>query len=189
MALKTKPRNQLDRVAWIDAAIDVLGEAGLDGVRIEVLAKRCRVTKGSFYWHFKDRNELLGAILNVWKESRIEDVRKHTRVDDGKVRAQICRLLEIYGGSTNRRGMTIELAVRDWARRDSQAAMVVAEVDEARLQYTQNLFVAAGLPRREAASRSLLVYTYTFGLSLMNFERSKIEPLKEWIAEYIVGEG
>ena len=68
------PRVQLDRENWIDGAIDVLAREGLSGLRIEVLAKRYGVTKGSFYWHFKDRQDLLTAMLSHWKEGRIRDI-------------------------------------------------------------------------------------------------------------------
>ena len=185
MATKTKPRTQLDRIAWIEAGTDVLAEEGVDGVRVEVLAKRCGVTKGSFYWHFKDRDDLLDAVLETWKQGRVDDVRKQMHAEPGKARDQIYRVIELYGGGPNRRGMEIELAVRDWARRDARAAAVAAEVDEARLKYTAELFLACGLPAREAASRSLLVYAYTFGLSLMHHDRADIGPLKAWIADHI----
>jgi AcrR family transcriptional regulator len=81
------PRQQLDREAWIKAALDILAEKGLDGIRVEVLAKRLRVTKGSFYWHFKDRRDLLDAVLETWKEGRIKDIQKQTRA----VPARNCR--------------------------------------------------------------------------------------------------
>ena len=68
------PRVQLDRENWIESATDVLAREGLGGLRIEVLAKRCGVTKGSFYWHFKDRQDLLTAILEHWQEGRIRDL-------------------------------------------------------------------------------------------------------------------
>ena len=59
------PRTQLDRKGWIEAAIDVLADQGVEGMRVEVLAKSFGVTKGSFYWHFKDRQDLFNAVLNA----------------------------------------------------------------------------------------------------------------------------
>ena len=63
MAKSEAPRQQLGRATWIKAALDILAGKGLDGIRVEVLAKRLKVTKGSFYWHFKDRRDLLDAVL------------------------------------------------------------------------------------------------------------------------------
>ena len=79
-------RTQLDPARWVDTAIDLLASEGVTGLRVEVLAKRCGVTKGSFYWHFKDRQALLDAVLLRWQEGRIRDIEKTTSVSPGKER-------------------------------------------------------------------------------------------------------
>ncbi|MCB1959925.1 MAG: TetR/AcrR family transcriptional regulator [Rhodocyclaceae bacterium] len=162
-----KSRAQLDRNAWIVAAIDLLATGGVAGLRVELLAKHLKVTKGSFYWHFKDRNDLLHAILDTWKEGRIRDVVKQTRAVPGNEVTQLHHVIEVYSASRSRKGMMIELAVRDWARHDRAAAMVVEAVDTARLNCTRELYLACGLSAAEASSRSLLLYAYVFGASLM----------------------
>lgn len=183
---RAKTRVTLDRTAWTQAAIDALADEGLAGLRVEVLAKRCGVTKGSFYWHFRDRQELLDAVLAHWKEGRMRDAAKQAISEAGKERDQLVHVIDLYSSSRNRRGIQIELAVRDWARRDPKAAAVVEEVDLWRLQNAKELFVAAGMPEAEAASRSLLLYAYSFGLSLMIFDRfDDAAALRSTIAEFI----
>lgn len=186
------PRTQLDRNDWVEAAIDVLAKEGVTGLRVEVLAKCCGVTKGSFYWHFKDRQDLLQAVLARWKEGRIRDIEKMTTVTPGKERDQLHYAIEVYGASRNRKGMSIELAVRDWARHDALAAGIVEEVDLYRLECTRKLFVASGMSDAEAKSRSLLLYACVFGLSLMHYAPfdDNLGDLKLRIAERIVsGQG
>ncbi|QSI75066.1 MULTISPECIES: TetR/AcrR family transcriptional regulator [Niveibacterium] len=180
-------RPPLDRKAWIQAATDALAEEGLAGLRVEVLAKRCGVTKGSFYWHFRDRQELLDEVLNLWKEGRIRDVSKQARGEPGKPLEQLVRVIDVYSSSRNRRGIQIELAVRDWARRDPKAAKAVEEVDQWRLKLGKDLFIASGMEAREAASRSLLLYAYSFGLSLMIYEHfdGDVGALRAQIADFI----
>lgn len=182
------PRAQLDPARWIDVAIDVLAKEGVTGLRVEVLAKRCGVTKGSFYWHFKDRQALLDAVLEHWKAGRIRDIEKTTSVAPGAEREQLLFAIELYGASRNRKGMSIELAVRDWARHDPQAATVVESVDLYRLACTRKLFVAGGMSDAEAKSRSLLLYACVFGLSLMHYNGfdDNLADLKQRIAERIV---
>lgn len=182
------PRTQLDRSEWIEAAIDVLSDRGMEGLRVELLAKSLGVTKGSFYWHFKDRQDLFSAVLQIWKEGRIRDIDKQTNAAPGKEREQLAHVIEVYSANRNRKGITIELAVRDWARRDAQAAAVVEEVDTYRLECTRKLFVTSGLSDAEAKSRSLLLYAYVFGQSLMAYDRydPKVIDFKRWIAERIV---
>lgn len=181
-------RTQLDPERWVEIAIDVLAKEGIAGLRIEVLAKRCGVTKGSFYWHFKDRQALLAAVLERWKEGRIRDIEKITTVTPGEERQQLHFAIEVYGASRNRKGMSIELAVRDWARHDTQAAAIVEAVDLYRLECTRKLFVSSGMSDAEAKSRSLLLYACVFGLSLMHYAHfdDNLNDLKQRIAEHIV---
>jgi len=181
-------RTQLDPERWIEIGIDLLAKEGIAGLRIEVLAKRCGVTKGSFYWHFKDRQALLAAILERWKDGRIRDIEKTTAVAPGKERDQLHFAIELYGASRNRKGMAIELAVRDWARHDAQAAAIVESVDLYRLECTRRLFVSSGMSDAEAKSRSLLLYACVFGLSLMHYAHfdDNLNDLKQRIAERII---
>ena len=162
-----KPRIQLDRDAWIAGAIEVLAEEGIAGLRVEVLAKRLKVTKGSFYWHFTDRRDLLLGVLNHWRDGRIRDIIKQTRAQPGRELEQIYHVIDVYSASRSRRGMMIELAVRDWARRDAEAGAIVAEVDDVRLRCARELFLSCGVPIEEASSRCMLLYAYVFGVSLM----------------------
>ncbi|TAH46709.1 MAG: TetR/AcrR family transcriptional regulator [Betaproteobacteria bacterium] len=180
-------RIQLDRQAWIAAAFEVMADEGVAGLRVEVLAKRLKVTKGSFYWHFQDRRDLLMAVLGEWKEGRIRDILKQTRAQPGHELEQIYHAIDVYSTSRNRRGVVIELAVRDWARRDPEAAAIVAEVDDVRLRCTRDLFLACGLSQEEASSRSMLLYAYVFGLSLMLYDTFHVDipRLKRDIADII----
>ncbi|WP_041656183.1 TetR/AcrR family transcriptional regulator [Azoarcus sp. KH32C] len=183
----TKTRVQLDRNAWVQAATEVLAEEGISGLRVEVLAKRLKVTKGSFYWHFQDRRDLLMAVLQVWKEGRIRDIVKQTRAEPGRELQQIYHVIDVYSTSRSRRGAMIELAVRDWARRDSDAAAIVAEVDDWRLRCARELFLACGVPMEEASSRCMLLYAYVFGISLMIYDKfdSDVARVKRDIADLI----
>ncbi len=175
----------LDRSAWIRAATETLAEHGVEGVRVELLAKRLQVTKGSFYWHFKDRADLLMALLEQWRDGRIADIVKQTTAEAGAEHARIFHVIEVYSAARNRKGIRIELALRDWARRDGAAAAVVKEVDATRLDRARRLFLAGGVPDKEATSRSLLLYAYVFGQSMMNYEGPDLPELKRWIAERI----
>ena len=182
-----KPRTPLDRDAWVAGATEVLAEEGIAGLRVEVLAKRLKVTKGSFYWHFTDRRDLLLAVLSHWKEGRIRDIIKQTRAQPGHELAQIYHVIDVYSASRSRRGMLIELAVRDWARRDPEASVIVAEVDDVRLRCARDLFLACGVPMDEASSRCMLLYAYVFGVSLMIYEKfdTDVARLKRDIADLI----
>lgn len=189
MTTERKTRTQLDRNDWIQGATEVLAEKGVDGLRVEVLAKNFGVTKGSFYWHFRDRQDLLDAVLDNWREGRLRDIEKQTSGVAGSALEQIHHVVEVYSANRNRKGMAIELAVRDWARRDARAAAVVEAVDTYRLDCTRKVFTAAGVPDAEARARSILVFAYVFGHSLMAYDRSdpQLPQFRRWITDCIVG--
>jgi AcrR family transcriptional regulator len=180
-------RTQLDRNDWIQAATDILAEHGINGIRVEVLAKTFGVTKGSFYWHFKDRQELLSSVLQTWKEGRVNDIAKQTAISPGDEKAAALKLIEVYSSNRNRKGLQIELAMRDWARHDPETARAVEEVDNVRLANACKVLSAVGLPEREAKARSLLLYAYVFGQSLMFYDSfdANVPDLKQRVAEHI----
>ena len=183
----TPVREALDRTAWIAGSLGIVAQEGIGGLRVESLAKHLGVTKGSFYWHFKDRRDLIDAVLDDWRNSRIRDIRKQTSTEPGKERATLRHTLDIYAAARNRKGISIEATIRLWARQDAKGLAVVEEVDAERLACTRRLFLALGLVPAEAAARSALLYAYVFGFSMMqcgSFDMD-IEQTKRWIAERI----
>jgi len=168
MATNPSKTPRLSRQAWIEAALDALAEGGLNAIRVEALAKRLNVTKGGFYWHFRDRSDLCAAVLEHWRSGRREVIDRQTRLEEGDdPRESLKGLLGLYAAARNEKGRSIELAIRDWARRDTQAAGVVAQVDEYRLERVGGLFKAAGCGDEEALDRAYLFYAYVFGESLL----------------------
>ena len=189
-AAKKKNGSTSDRLGpddWTRAALKAIAENGTANVSIERLARELGATKGSFYWHFKDRRDLLDAVLETWKDGRIRDIQKQTRAVPGEELPRAYHVIEVYSANRNRKGMLIEIAMRDWARRDAAAAAVVEEVDAARLEFGRKGFEARGMPPLEASSRSLLLYAYVFGLSLMSCGKfdADMNEMKRWIADRI----
>lgn len=182
-------RAQTDRDTWVRAATQTLSDSGVDGVKVETLARQIGLTKGSFYWHFKDRRELLDAVLDSWRDGRIEDIGQRTQCAPGGEIAQLHHVIDTYSLARNRRGMGVELAIRDWARHDAHAKEVVDAVDRVRLKCAAALFVAAGRDADEAMNRSLLLYAYVFGLGMMDGERETPRPpaARAFIAGLITG--
>lgn len=156
---RTAASPSLDTAAWIDAAFEMLAEGGIDAVRVDPLAKRLGVTRGSFYWHFKDREALHQAMLKEWRKrasyqigSRIES---RTSAPDERLKQTLA-----LPNSTPRskRAAAIELAIRLWAQRDANAAKAVQHIDRVRLKYYAQLFGEMGLAQPEARKRAFMFY-------------------------------
>jgi AcrR family transcriptional regulator len=159
-------RSRLDAVAWIEAAFEALARDGFDAVRVEPLAQALGVTKGSFYWHFADRDALLAALFARWAEGRVAAIRAETN-SGADARATLYRLIELYARGPNTRGLAIELAIRGLARCDARAAAAVNAVDAERLARVAALFEGLGHKAANAEARAFLFYAFVFGQSLI----------------------
>lgn len=158
---------RVSRGDWIEEALSTLAEAGVDGVKVEPLARRLNVTKGGFYWHFKDRPDLLAAMLETWKTGRIEALHRQVQAAGPLARDRIARLIRIYVSTVNPKGIAIELAIRDWARRDPAAAAAAEVVDAERLGLTTHLYKELGLDDGAASAQAFLMYSFLFGQGLL----------------------
>jgi AcrR family transcriptional regulator len=156
---------------WVEAGFTELARSGVEGVRVEVLAKNLGVTKGGFYRRFADRAALLGAMLERWREGRAASIAQQTSLDGQAPRERLRAVIQLYSERLNPEGMAIELAIRQWARSDENAAAAVASVDAARLKHVAELYRATGLEAEAAEAQAFLFYCFIFGQSLLFVER------------------
>jgi AcrR family transcriptional regulator len=154
--------SKLGRQDWVKMGLAVLAESGVEAVRVEPLAKRMRVTKGSFYWHFKDRNDLLEALLAEWVEIDTHSIIEQVNQIDADPKTKLLRLFELAiaddGLTPGLADGTLEKAIRAWATSDVKVAAVLEQVDQQRLDYTKNLFLEMGFSEAEALARARLAY-------------------------------
>jgi AcrR family transcriptional regulator len=155
---------------WIEAGFNEIARTGVEGVRVEVLAKSLGVTKGGFYRSFKDRAALLEAMLQGWSAGRIAAIEQQTALDGASARDRLRALIRLYSERINPEGMAVELAIRQWARADEAAASAVASVDAARLKNVAELYRATGLAPEAADAQAFLFYCFIFGQSLLFLE-------------------
>jgi AcrR family transcriptional regulator len=156
---------------WIEAGLAEIARSGVDGVRVEVLAKNLGVTKGGFYRRFRDRAALLEGMLQNWSAGRIAAIEQQTSLDGATARDRLKALIRLYSERMNTEGMAVELAIRQWARSDEAAANAVAGVDVARLKNVGHLYRATGLAAEAADAQAFLFYCFIFGQSLLFLER------------------
>ena len=164
----TEAKNTNGHEIWIEAGLKAIGRSGIDGVRVEVLAKGLGVTKGGFYRRFKDRRALLDAMLETWRKGRIALIERHTELGGENAHDRLKSLIKFYSERSNPQGMAIELAIRQWARSDRAAAAAVAAVDDARLKNVEQLYRKQGLGAEDAQAWAVLFYSFIFGQGLLS---------------------
>ena len=155
--------------SWVEAATTVLVDQGIDHVRVDVLAGQLNVTRGSFYWHFRDREDLLRRVLKAWSESSTEQLTRRLAHAHADPREQLRDVISLpFRGRAAAKAARIELAIRAWARRDELARLAVDAADAARIGYHREIFSALGFADEEARQRAFLLYGYEVAESLLH---------------------
>ena len=165
MVMAQGKRESLAAADWTEAALRALARGGLTAVAVEPLAKQLGATKGSFYWHFADRNELLAATLVLWEKRDTDRVIGAIRDADDVV-TRLRNLLHLAfasvpDGSTGPAG-TVELALQASASHPL-VATTLRRVTERRLAFLTQLYTELGLSPARARDRGLLAYTAFLG--------------------------
>jgi AcrR family transcriptional regulator len=172
-ARRGRSSDSLTREDWISGAWDMLGETGIDGVRVEPLARRLGVTKGSFYWHFKERQELLDALLDRWFSIWDNQI-SGAFTDAADPADRIWALFESVIGRVTR-GQTVSL--RMLSHDDPDIARRIEERDRQRLSFLMDQLQEIGFSPDEARVRGQVYQVIMTG----EYLRSGGLPLSERI--------
>ena len=167
------------RSSWIEEGLRALADGGPDGVRIELLARALGVTRGGFYWHFDDRRALLEEILDTWERVSVDEVIERVESEDGDTRAKLWRLSALAASSDE--PLRIDLAVRDWARREQTVADRLQRVDNRRMDYMRSLFAAFCPNEDDVEARCIVFYSLWIGSHFIAADhggRSRADVLK-----------
>ncbi|MEU2351213.1 TetR/AcrR family transcriptional regulator [Modestobacter sp. NPDC049651] len=149
------------RERWVEEGLRALAAGGPDAVRIEVLAAALGVTKGGFYGAFANRDALLEAVLDTWERESTDEVLAQVERAGGDARSRIWRAGTLTFSSD--RLLPIDLAVRDWARRDEAVAARLRRVDGRRMALLRELIGSLCSDPDEVEARSLLAFCLAIG--------------------------
>jgi AcrR family transcriptional regulator len=142
---------------WLRAAEKRLSEHGIESVRIEVLARDLGLSKGSFYWHFRDRGEMLDTLLARWQDGEIDWL----NADGGAGAAT--RWARFVERTVDPGRMRMEVALRAWARADQRVAARVAAVEERKSRLISDVLREIGFAPTAADSWSEVVWVICLG--------------------------
>lgn len=151
-----RPRSRED---WTRAAIRRFRRGGRDAVRVEVLAADLDVTKGSFYWHYRNRAELLDEILAAWEE---ETERGIAAASEEESPAARLRAFFRHVSETERE-YPPDVEILAWAREEPRVAALAKRVEGRRLAFIRQNLAATGLEPGEARRRAEIAYLASQG--------------------------
>jgi AcrR family transcriptional regulator len=173
------PPTRTPRNRWIEEGLRALGDGGPEAVRIEPLAQALGVSKGGFYWHFSDRQSLLEEMLDAWERTWVDEVIAAVEAEDEDARSRLRRLFALAAASGEL--LKIELAIRNWARRDKAVAKRLKRVDNRRMNYMRSLFGAICKDDDDVEARCLLVFSLFIGSHFVSVDhggRSRAQVLE-----------
>ena len=160
--------------SWLDAALQALASGGIYQVRVESLAKKLGVTKGSFYWHFKDREQFLDELLNFWAEQSTQAVIANPNYPtDSKARVKAVAE-DIVRHDLGK----MDPHIRSWTQYDKRRARVVAKIDKVRFEFLRDLFLATGFSMSDSDLRAQSLYRYVLGEQFISVRESMSQRLE-----------
>ena len=178
---------RLNRDDWLDAAFAAAVEHGFDGVRVLVLADTLGVTRGSFYWHFKDHAELIAALLERWRAAEAasnQRLQQPASDDPVKDLEQLLDAALAHGGA-DLSNMRFELALRGLGRRDAAVAAMLLEVDQARMALFAGKFARITPDTKTAIDLAALFYLTIVGSFQALSRPQAAHPTKQYLTEII----
>lgn len=144
-------KNSLGQADWLNAALESLNTKGIDAVKVLPLSKKLGVTRGSFYWHFEDRDDLLRQMLGYWERELTDEVIASASALDAssedKLRYVIHNVL-LY------RQSRYDTAISAWGMFDKGAAQTMKRVLRKRMRFVTGLLKAGGLGKDDATLRA-----------------------------------
>jgi AcrR family transcriptional regulator len=180
------PATRTPPARWIEEGLRALAVGGPDAVRIELLAQTIGVTKGGFYGYFSDRHALLEEMLDTWERTVVDEVIEHVDGEGGDARVRLRRLFAL-ASSLAGKGLAVELAIRDWARRDQAVAQRLKRVDNRRMEFMRKLFAEICQNADDVEARCLLVFSLFVGSPFITADhngRSRAQVLElalDWL--------
>ena len=153
---KTKSQ-RITKAQWLDMALEVLETDGVAGVRIEILAKRLEISKSGFYWHFKNRDDLLKDMLDYWTHELTEVLTTNQEMLALEPKHRLTRTAELILEYDLTR---YEIPIRQWALQDAVAARAVRKVNRIRLDYIGGAFSELGFTGDDLDMRTMLFACY-----------------------------
>lgn len=150
-----KPRRSKDD--WLRAALATLEREGVHGVRVERLARDLGVAKSGFYWHFRNRDDLLVELVRYWREAYTEVVSRDPGLRLARPKARLRRVMEMVVDHDLARW---DVAMRSWAGHDPEVAKATRRVYRIRLDFVRDAFAELGFEGDDLEMRTRLFVCY-----------------------------
>jgi len=156
---------KVTRDDWLNVAMDVLISDGVDQIKVLNLAERMAVSRSSFYWYFKSRQELLDALLARWQATNTAALIAQAKSPAETITAAVCNVHRCVV-NTELFDTALDFAIRDWARKSGKVRRIQDQSDAKRLKALHAMFARYGYSEIEAETRARVLYYMQIGYDL-----------------------
>lgn len=179
----TAPQISLTRTDWTLAGLGALAEGGVDAVKIDRLAKSLQVSRGSFYWHFKDRHDLLADLLTLWETDLTDQLIANAwDIPNAADRLRNVALQAMDRLVHGADAAKAENALRAWAAVDDSARVTMRRVDASRIAYIAAELERLGRPADVADVAARGLYMTLLGLFVARTYNPELADDRAWMA-------
>lgn len=158
--------------AWLGAAHELLTDSGVEAVKVMALAQRLGLTRTSFYWHFKDRDALLDAIVRGWEQKNTGNLVARTEAYAESIVEAVFNLFDCWLDD-ELFDARLDLAIRNWARNDPDLKRRLDAADKVREEAVVGMFQRFGYGERQARTRALTMMYTQVGYIAMAIEEAR----------------
>lgn len=176
---KARSTGRVSKKQWLDAALEALAAGGVATVRITNLAKTLNISKSGFYWHFKDREDLLAKMKTYWTDEFSQQIISEVLKQDNSPEENLLTVVEMI---RSKQGGKFDLAFSSWAQSDPSIRELVDQIRDMRITFVRKLLADTGCTDSELEARARLFVIY-FSWSEVMFRKLSVglegEPLAE----------
>ncbi|MCV6584494.1 MAG: TetR/AcrR family transcriptional regulator [Marinibacterium sp.] len=174
---------KVTRADWLKVAMDALVSDGVEQVKVMILAERMGVSRSSFYWYFKSRQQLLDALLDQWDAQNTAGMIRMAQAPARTITEAVCNVHRCVV-NPDLFDTSLDFAVRDWARRSGEVRRKLDQSDARRLAALRAMFERHGYGEREAETRARVLYYMQIGYDFAQLHEP-VEVRLSYVPSYL----
>ena len=173
------------RQDWLNVALDILITDGVGEVKVLAIGQRLGVSRSSFYWYFKSRQDLLDALLAHWEQTNTAALVAQSLQPADTITQAACNVFRCFV-NPQLFNNELDFAVRDWARRSGKVRKILDRSDETRIEALKAIFLRFDYEPVEALTRARILYFMQLGYNVAELNEALEDRLK-LMPEYLLG--
>lgn len=176
-----------NKQAWVEAGFQLLAQGGIDSVRVDRISKKIGLTRGSFYWHFKNRAELLDAMLELWQQVANKDIINLIEQEKSNPNKKLSSLLKLstQHPSAKYGGKFTEMSIRVWGANSPKAAKIIAQIDAERTAFIHTLLIEKQVEPALASMLAEIIYNAYVGMMSRDLSEKEVALIANLATSYM----